>query len=120
VHFNKSKITNHKSQIALCLCPSANLYIENNLPDILLLQKNNCNIVLGTDSYASNHQLSIWEEIRILQKHFPALTLETLLQWATSNGAKAMQMDAMLGSFEKGKQPGLVLIKNEKNIKRVL
>jgi cytosine/adenosine deaminase-related metal-dependent hydrolase len=29
------------------------------------------------------------------------------LQWATLNGAKALNMDSMLGSFEKGKTPGL-------------
>jgi cytosine/adenosine deaminase-related metal-dependent hydrolase len=32
------------------------------------------------------------------------------LQWATINGAKALQMDNKLGSFETGKQPGIVLI----------
>jgi hypothetical protein len=33
-----------------------------------------------------------------------------LLGWATINGAKALQMDKGLGSFEKGKKPGIVLI----------
>jgi cytosine/adenosine deaminase-related metal-dependent hydrolase len=34
-----------------------------------------------------------------------------MLGWATLNGARALQMEAGLGSFEKGKKPGLVLIK---------
>jgi cytosine/adenosine deaminase-related metal-dependent hydrolase len=38
------------------------------------------------------------------------LNVEKLLQWATSNGSKALQLDDKLGSFEKGKQPGVVLI----------
>jgi cytosine/adenosine deaminase-related metal-dependent hydrolase len=33
-----------------------------------------------------------------------------MLGWATLNGARALQMDKHLGSFEKGKKPGLVLI----------
>jgi aminodeoxyfutalosine deaminase len=93
-----------------CLCPNANLYITNTLPDINLLIKHQCNIVLGTDSLASNHQLNILEEIRTLQKAFPDITLQTMLQWATINGARALQMDKELGSFEKGKKPGVVLI----------
>ena len=77
-----------------------------------MLIENNCNIVLGTDSLASNHQLNILEEIKTLQKNFAQLQLETILQWATINGARALQMDTTLGSFEKGKCPGVVLIEN--------
>ena len=65
---------------------------------------------MGTDSLASNHQLSILEEIKTLQQNFPGISLTTMLQWATINGAKALQMDETLGSFEKGKKPGVVLI----------
>lgn len=67
-------------------------------------------MVLGTDSLASNHQLSILEEMKALHKHFPSLSTATVLQWATINGAKALQMETDLGSFEKGKKPGIVLI----------
>jgi aminodeoxyfutalosine deaminase len=95
-----------------CLCPNANLYISNQLPDINILLNNNCSMVLGTDSLASNHHLSILEEVKTLQQHFPLLTTAQLLQWATCNGAKALQMEHVLGSFDKGKKPGLVLIEN--------
>ena len=39
--------------------------------------------------------------------------VENILQWATINGAKALQWDDELGSFEKGKKPGVALIKND-------
>jgi aminodeoxyfutalosine deaminase len=77
-----------------------------------MLFKNACNIVVGTDSLASNHQLNILEELKTISKNFPDIPIETLLQWATINGARALQMDSDLGSFEKGKQPGIVLIEN--------
>jgi cytosine/adenosine deaminase-related metal-dependent hydrolase len=95
-----------------CLCPSANLYIENTLPDVRLFQSMNCSLVLGTDSYSSNWQLSIAEEIRILhtQQHIP---LDILLQMATINGAAALKRDQVLGSFEKGKKPGVVLLSQD-------
>jgi aminodeoxyfutalosine deaminase len=98
--------------VSFCLCANANLYIENRLPPVEMLLKNNCNIIVGTDSLASNHQLSILEELKTISKNFPRVNIEILLQWATINGAKALQMDNQLGSFEKGKKPGVVLITN--------
>jgi cytosine/adenosine deaminase-related metal-dependent hydrolase len=99
-------------EIFWCLCPNANLYIENTLPDVNLLIEENCNIVLGTDSLASNVRLSIWHEVYTLHTHFPSIPLEQKLKWATSNGAKALQLSSHLGSFEEGKTPGILFIEN--------
>lgn len=93
-----------------CICPNANLYIENTLPDVEMMLQTNCNIVLGTDSYASNKQLNLYEEVKTIRKHFPTISLETVLQWATIKGAKALEIDNATGSFERGKKPGVVLI----------
>jgi len=101
---------NLKPQTFYCLCPNANLYIGNTLADVNLLVQEQCNIVLGTDSLAANQQLSILEEMKTVQRYFPSLPTATLLQWATLNGASALQMGDALGSFEKGKKPGIVLI----------
>ncbi len=103
------------SNIYYCLCANANLYISKRLPDVTMLVNNNCNMVLGTDSLASNHQLSILEEMKTLQQNFPALSTTQLLQWATYNGAKALQMET-LGSFDAGKKPGVVLIENTNDL----
>jgi cytosine/adenosine deaminase-related metal-dependent hydrolase len=93
-----------------CLCPNANQYIEQTMPPIDLLRTNGASIVVGTDSYASNWSLSILDELKTIQKHNPQIALDELLGWATINGAKALQMNKHLGSFEKGKKPGVVVI----------
>jgi aminodeoxyfutalosine deaminase len=110
IEFAKQTTNNEQRSTFFCLCPNANLYISNMLPDVNRLMQHTDDIVLGTDSLASNDTLSILEEIKILQRHFPNLQLAHLLKWATSNGAKALAMDNELGSFEKGKKPGIVLI----------
>ena len=110
IEFTKQQTTNNKQQTFFCLCPNANRYISNALPDVNMFIDHNCNIVLGTDSPASNDQLSILEEIKTLQNNFPELKLTTMLQWVTSNGARALDMKKKLGNFEKGKKPGIVLI----------
>ena len=94
-----------------CLCPNANQYIEKTMPPIALLQKHNAKIIVGTDSLASNWSLNILDELKTIQKYNPAIPIAEMLQWATINGAHALQMDKNLGSFEKGKKPGVVLIK---------
>src|SRR5690606_1202900 len=70
-----------------CLCPNANLYIENTLPDVDMMRKADLKITLGTDSLASNDRLSILSEINLLQERFDVPT-EELLKWATFNGAE--------------------------------
>ncbi len=101
---------NYNKNIFWCFCPNANLYIENKLPDINLFLQNNCTITLGTDSYASNWSLSIWDEIKAIQKHFPKIELQEILKWSTLNGAKFLGIENTLGSIEKNKKPGLNLI----------
>jgi aminodeoxyfutalosine deaminase len=96
----------------LCLCPNANKYIENRLPDIPALIKKNSAVVLGTDSLASNKQLSILEEMKLIKQHFPFIPTFNMLVWATSNGARALSFDEKLGDFTKKKKPGIVLIEH--------
>jgi cytosine/adenosine deaminase-related metal-dependent hydrolase len=92
------------------LCPNSNIYIENQLPPVSLFQNEKLNISLGTDSLASNDQLSILSEMITLQNYFTELKLEELIKWGTLNGAKALQIEKDFGSFEKGKKPGINLI----------
>jgi cytosine/adenosine deaminase-related metal-dependent hydrolase len=98
------------AQAYWCLCPLANLYIENRMPDIALLRSQGCTITLGTDSLASNHQLSIWQEMQTIRKHHANIALEEILQWGTLNGAMALGIADKYGSFGKGRQPGVILI----------
>jgi cytosine/adenosine deaminase-related metal-dependent hydrolase len=104
---------NFNENLFWCFCVNANLYIENKLPDVNLFTSSNCAITLGTDSYASNWSLSIFDEIKTLRKNFPEMDLNSLLTWATLNGAKLLGIEHRYGSIEKGKQPGLNLISRD-------
>lgn len=105
------------SKFYFCFCPNANLYIENTLPDIELFIKANAKITIGTDSLASNHQLSILEELKTISNQFPNIKLQTLLTWAAKNGAEFLGFDDELGTIEKGKRPGLVWVKGVEGLK---
>jgi cytosine/adenosine deaminase-related metal-dependent hydrolase len=93
-----------------CLCPNANLYIENKLPDIALLNSFNCNLTIGTDSLASNRGLSVIGEINTILRHLPDIPFECLLKAATYNGARFLGIGHEFGLIEKNKRPGLNLV----------
>ncbi|WP_421945920.1 amidohydrolase family protein [Pedobacter sp.] len=97
-----------------CLCPNANLYIEDKLPDVDLLVNEKVKITFGTDSLASNHQLNILAEMKTLQAA-KNINFEKLLSWATINGADFLGIEKDLGTIEIGKKPGLNLIQLSNN-----
>ena len=101
--------------VTWCFCPNANLYIEDQLPQIQHFYKSNEKIVLGTDSLASNHGLSILEEIKTIQSHYKQIPLHELLKWGTLNGAEFFGIAETYGSIEPGKKPGLNLIEQVSN-----
>jgi cytosine/adenosine deaminase-related metal-dependent hydrolase len=95
-----------------CLCVASNIYIEKVIPDVEMLRKMGAEIVVGTDSLASNHKLSMLDEIKIISLNYPDIPLTEIIEWATINGARALSLESKLGSIEKGKKPGLVLLEN--------
>lgn len=107
-----ANILKKRNNLFWCLCPGSNLYIEGDLPPVRMLMNEGCTIVIGTDSLASNTKLDILEELKVLQRNFPDLSLTDLVRWATLNGAKALQEEKEYGRIEPGKKPGLLLIEN--------
>ncbi|MFD0765765.1 amidohydrolase family protein [Mucilaginibacter lutimaris] len=104
-------------KINWCFCPNANLYIEKRLPKVDLFVNQGLNITLGTDSLASNDKLCILSEMRTLQQNFPSLSIDTLLEWGTINGAKFLGIDNEKGTIEVGKTPGLNLLTGMDGVK---
>lgn len=97
-----------------CMCPKANLYIENTLPAFSIFPKNQ--LCIGTDSLASNDVLDVVDEINVLAAGSD-LHVEELLRIITSNGARALGIDSQYGSFVKGFRPGVNLLNiNERKL----
>jgi cytosine/adenosine deaminase-related metal-dependent hydrolase len=106
------RMVSERKRLFWCLCPNSNIYIENKIPPLDLLLEEGCEIVIGTDSLASNLNLSILEELKTIQLNFLNIPIEDLIYWATINGAKALGKEDEYGKIEVGKKPGLLLIQN--------
>jgi len=102
-------LSTYQDKIFFCLCPNANLFIENRLPNVLLIRSFTDKICLGTDSLASNYNLSIVDEMNVILKYFDVST-EDVLKWATSNGAAALGIQNKYGYIQKNYLASLNLI----------
>jgi cytosine/adenosine deaminase-related metal-dependent hydrolase len=109
---NTIRTIQQRKNVFWCLCPNSNIYIENKIPPLDLFVEEGVEIVIGTDSLASNTSLSILEELKTIQYYFPLIPLEDLILWATANGAKALGEEARFGTIEPGKKPGLLVLQN--------
>jgi len=109
---NTIRTISKRKNLFWCICPNSNIYIENKLPPVDLLIDEGCEIVVGTDSLASNVSLSILEELKTIQFNFPLIPLEKLILWGTINGAKALGGENRFGTIEPGKKPGLLVLQN--------
>ncbi len=109
---NTIRMMMKRQNLFWCLCPNSNIFIENQVPPLDTLMEEGCDIVIGTDSLASNKKLSILDELKTLQFNFPEISVEDLVKWSTINGAKALGVESDFGKIEAGKKPGLLLLQN--------
>jgi cytosine/adenosine deaminase-related metal-dependent hydrolase len=100
-------------------CPSANLKLGSGIAPVIEYLQNGINVALGADGAPCNNNLDIFMEMRLaalIQKplHGPdALPAKEIVKMATLNGAKALGMEASIGSLEPGKKADLVFINND-------
>jgi 5-methylthioadenosine/S-adenosylhomocysteine deaminase len=98
-------------------CPESNLKLASGFCPVTKLIDAGVNVALGTDGAASNNDLDMFGEMRtaaLLAKGIAgdaaALPAHTVLRMATLNGARALGLEKLIGSIEKGKQADLVAV----------
>jgi 5-methylthioadenosine/S-adenosylhomocysteine deaminase len=91
-------------------CPESNLKLASGFCEVQKLARHGINIALGTDGCASNNDLDMFSEMRTaaqlgkaVAQDATAVPANAALAMATINGAKAMGLDADIGSLEVGK-----------------
>lgn len=98
-------------------CPTSNLKLASGVAPVHEMLKLGINVGIGTDGTASNNDLDMVEEVRLaalLQKG--AFIDPTLLparqawELATIGGARALHLDALIGSLEPGKRADVIVI----------
>lgn len=98
-------------------CPESNLKLASGFCEVAKLMNQQVNVALGTDGCASNNDLDMFGEMRtaaLLAKAVAndasALPAHQALAMATIHGARALGMDADIGSIEAGKLADLTAV----------
>jgi 5-methylthioadenosine/S-adenosylhomocysteine deaminase len=98
-------------------CPSSNLKLGSGIAPIAKLLDEGISVSLGADGAACNNRLDMFTEMRtaaLLQKalHGPeVLPASRALRMATIDGARAMGLDAEIGSLAVGKRADLAVVR---------
>ena len=91
-------------------CPRSHDYFCHSRFPLERLRALQFNICLGTDSLASNKDLSLFSEMRALQKVFPTISPETILRMVTANPANALRQESALGRIRRGFKADLIAV----------
>jgi cytosine/adenosine deaminase-related metal-dependent hydrolase len=85
------------------VCPRSNLNLHGRCPDIPHFLARGFLPALGTDSPASVDSLSLFDEMAFVASRCPGTDPRQLLAMATTNGARALGMEALAGTLDPGK-----------------
>jgi len=99
--------------ISVVYCPRTHAHFGHPPHPFRRLLAQGTPVVLGTDSRASNPDLSIWNELQFLARTAPDTRAEDLLAMATSAAAIALGLEAHFGTLQIGKQASVFGVEPE-------
>jgi cytosine/adenosine deaminase-related metal-dependent hydrolase len=88
-----------RQKFSVAHCPRSHAYFRHSDFQFPRLQRLGFNICLGTDSLASNDDLSLFAEMREFHQKFAALKPEEVLETVTVNPARALGREHELGKL---------------------
>jgi cytosine/adenosine deaminase-related metal-dependent hydrolase len=98
------------SKFHVAHCPRSHNYFGHSPFSFERLRSLGFNVCLGTDSLASNHTLSLFDEMRAFQKEFPSISAEEIFQMVTVNPARALRQESALGQIRSGFGADLIAV----------
>lgn len=102
-------------------CPESNMKLASGIAPITKILEKGINTGLGTDSSASNNDHDLFAEMDTAAKLQKVALLDpcvmdvqTTLNMATIQGAKALGMEKTIGSIDKKKKADIILVNTQK------
>jgi len=104
-------------QVQVLHCPGSNLKLGSGLAPIAELRALGASVSLGADGAACNNHLDMFHEMRLaatlqaVRVGPGVLPARDVVAMATRGGARALGLDAEIGSIEPGKRADLILVR---------
>src|SRR5437763_8226907 len=99
-----------RQKFSIAHCPRSHAYFRHSDFQLPRLQRLGFTVCLGTDSLASNDDLSLFAEMRAFEKEFPDVAPEEMLKMVTVNSARALRQENALGKIRSGFVADLIAV----------
>jgi cytosine/adenosine deaminase-related metal-dependent hydrolase len=95
----------------LVTCPRSNRWVGVGDPPIARFYQSGVSVAVGTDSLASVGDLNLFSELSAMRRLAPHVPASKILESGTLIGARALGLDAELGSLAAGKQAKMIAVR---------
>jgi 5-methylthioadenosine/S-adenosylhomocysteine deaminase len=101
-------------------CPGSNLKLGSGIAPVVEMRAHGISVSLGADGAACNNRLDMFDEMRLaatlqaVRRAPGALTARDAVWMATREGARALGLEAEIGSVEPGKRADLIVIARDR------
>jgi cytosine/adenosine deaminase-related metal-dependent hydrolase len=101
-------------------CPGSNLKLGSGAAPVVEMRRRGIGVSLGADGAACNNELDMFKEMRLaaglqaIRHGAGALPARDVLWMATREGARALGLDAEIGSIEVGKRADLIVVDRDR------
>ncbi|MDX1962799.1 MAG: amidohydrolase family protein [Pirellulales bacterium] len=103
-------LAKNADHMSVVYCPRTHDFFGHAPHPWQIMQKEGVTVALGTDSRASNPDLSLWREMQWLAERNVAIEPEKILTMGTLEGAKALGKAGEIGSLEVAKRANMSVI----------
>ncbi len=104
------RLLEHGPKFHVVHCPRSHAFFDHSKFPLSALRDFGFNICLGTDSLASNEDLSLFPELRLLAQKAPMLSPREILEMVTTRAAAALGAEQSLGRIRRGHLADMIAI----------
>lgn len=105
-----ARLARHRDRLGVVVCPRTTLALAGRLPPVEVFRAAGIRVAIGTDSRASNPDLSVLAECRTLVEGGLASPVEAVCM-ATRHGAWALAFEGRCGSLGPGRPADLAIVR---------
>ncbi len=103
-------LAEHRATMSVVYCPRTQAYFSHGDYPLLEQLALGVRVALGTDSRATNPDLSLWREMQLVWQRYPQLAPHEILRLGTHAGAEALGVDHDYGSLLPGRRAELLVV----------
>jgi cytosine/adenosine deaminase-related metal-dependent hydrolase len=103
-------VAEHGETMSVVYCPRTHAFFGHDAYPLARLLAAGVNVALGTDSRASNPDLSLFEEMRSAAARHPGVDPAAILRMGTIGGATGLGIAERSGTIEPGKRADLTVV----------